>query len=365
MTFYGTHQSNKLDNLINYFKVKKRSILLVIVVLTFVNIFAQEQQAQNSESIIVMSEDDINSLVKTLKAYKTKKKQKAYNSPQLKLDDVQRKSITSNSDFETQYLRNEIKKLEQQLAQTNNSNSSLNKSYNDDVTASLQERELKNLKYELEQLRSRLNYNSPRDNSDMVVVTPANQGNYLPAQRETIIRETSSANNDDNKLVRAKLDSLNLLFKSMQNNSGDNYGEDFTALENRIEALKNELLAKNNAPTAYDALVSKYKGFSKAIYFDNNSTLLNKESQVLIDELFTILNENDNIDVVVKGFASNKGNALYNESLSMKRTEAVKKALILKGIHPTRVLTQYHGIDYSASKDIYARRVELSVLIRK
>jgi outer membrane protein OmpA-like peptidoglycan-associated protein len=55
--------------------------------------------------------------------------------------------------------------------------------------------------------------------------------------------------------------------------------------------------------------------------------------------------------VYLKGFASNKGNPVYNQNLSLQRTENVKKYLVKKGIHPSRILTQYHGIDYGATKE--------------
>jgi outer membrane protein OmpA-like peptidoglycan-associated protein len=64
---------------------------------------------------------------------------------------------------------------------------------------------------------------------------------------------------------------------------------------------------------------------------------------------------------VFKGFASNKGNPVYNQNLSLQRTENVKKYLVKKGIHPSRILTQYM-LDYGATKEELARRVELSLL---
>jgi outer membrane protein OmpA-like peptidoglycan-associated protein len=62
----------------------------------------------------------------------------------------------------------------------------------------------------------------------------------------------------------------------------------------------------------------------------------------------------------LKGFAS-KGNPVYNQNLSLQRTENVKN-IWLKGIHPSRILTQYHGIDYGAKEEL-ARRVELSLSV--
>jgi outer membrane protein OmpA-like peptidoglycan-associated protein len=79
-----------------------------------------------------------------------------------------------------------------------------------------------------------------------------------------------------------------------------------------------------------------------------------------LDEVVTILKSKNRC--VFKGFASNKGNPVYNQNLSLQRTENV---MVKKGIHPSRILTQYHGIDYGATKEELARRVELSFIIRK
>lgn len=49
----------------------------------------------------------------------------------------------------------------------------------------------------------------------------------------------------------------------------------------------------------------------------------------------------------------------------MQRTEAVKQWLVMQGVHPIRVLTSYHGIDYNQTSDEKARRVEVTFIIRK
>jgi hypothetical protein len=51
--------------------------------------------------------------------------------------------------------------------------------------------------------------------------------------------------------------------------------------------------------------------------------------------------------------SSNKGNPVYNQNLSLQRTENVKKYLVKKGIHPSRILTQYHGIMAPLKKSLH------------
>jgi outer membrane protein OmpA-like peptidoglycan-associated protein len=115
----------------------------------------------------------------------------------------------------------------------------------------------------------------------------------------------------------------------------------------------------------YAELMEKFDSFKREVYFDNNSKIIKENQSKTLDQIITILKSTEKIDVYLKGFASNIGNPLYNQNLSVQRTETVKKYLVKQGIHPARILTQYHGIDYSETKDELARRVELSFIIRK
>ncbi|CAM3677936.1 OmpA family protein [Flavobacterium gelidilacus] len=121
-------------------------------------------------------------------------------------------------------------------------------------------------------------------------------------------------------------------------------------------------IMKNNISN-YDLLKSKFSDFQEKVYFNNNSSKI--EIFENIDSIISLLNSNENLDLYLKGFASNRGNATYNQALSFKRTEVIKRYLISKGIHPSRILSQFHGIDYESINEKEARRVELSFIIRK
>jgi outer membrane protein OmpA-like peptidoglycan-associated protein len=125
------------------------------------------------------------------------------------------------------------------------------------------------------------------------------------------------------------------------------------------------VIAKEEKDTVYSNLVEKYGGLKKMIFFDNNSAEVEPVNSKTIFEITSVINQNPNIDVYLEGFASKKGNPLYNEKLSLKRTKAVKEYLISKGVHPKRILSHYHGVDYNATDEKMARRVDLTFIIRK
>jgi len=131
------------------------------------------------------------------------------------------------------------------------------------------------------------------------------------------------------------------------------------------KSIRDTIVIENRVVSDYDDLVKKYSDSSQNILFDNNSAVINDSYFDILDQLVVLCNSNTKIDLFLKGFASKKGNVAYNQKLSMQRTESVKKYLIEKGIHPTRILSQYHGVDYASKNEENARRVTISYLIRR
>ncbi|WP_418262107.1 OmpA family protein [Flavobacterium faecale] len=132
-----------------------------------------------------------------------------------------------------------------------------------------------------------------------------------------------------------------------------------------IVSSKDTIVVEKKELSNYPELVKKYGSVTKPIYFENNSVVIDSSYHSVLNELKTISESTDKIDFYIHGYASQKGSPIYNERLSMRRTENVKKHLILKGIHPSRILTQYHGVDYSVQDESLARRVEIKFMIRK
>lgn len=355
-------------------------LLLLFVSLSAITTNAQQVEVDNSESIIVMSEDDIISLANTLrelkKNYTRSVSSSTANASNTKI------STSEKSALEVDYLKKQIVLLETQIKEyETDKNSTIKSSAAINNTNSLNQRELNSIKQDISQLRDLISQLAIKTKSDLTVIVPSTQlitkTEIMPVVTKTkivptvtkaemipvatVIKEQIPSENKENLALKRQLDSLTVLVKNFKE---VDYTKDFKTLENRIEELKKELALKEVAqPVVDENAINKYKEFTRDIYFSNNSKVLNDQSTKVVDELNEILTKNNNIDLVVKGFASNKGAALYNENLSMMRTESVKKALILKGINPLRILTEYHGIDYNAKAD-KARRVEISIIVR-
>lgn len=324
--------------------IKKISLL---VLLFSANIFsAQEQPKTNKEkeSMVVISEDDLTSLIKIVKKHKKQKAIIALNNRYSK--EIPLSESTKKSTLELDYLKTEIALLEKKLADLNNSETS--RKFSDKRLVS---KEIKNLEDEINQFKSII---QKLDKESLVVTLPNTQ----------MSQSKESDSHKNNQFIKQKLDSLYKVLNNIKETDNPNYQKDFDALLERVNELKNNIPAKNTAPSTYDNLVSKYKNFNKTIYFASNSIRLNAEASQVVEELVSLLSDTK-LDIIIKGFASNKGSALYNNNLSMQRAEEVKKALMIRGVHPTRVFTQYHGIDYHAENTTKARRVEVSILVRK
>lgn len=316
-------------------------------------------KAQEKQSIVVISEAQIASLTDVLRKYKKNKREVNYTSEDILLYN---REAMPKSTFELDYLRQQIALLEARLQKNVNKKES---EILDNKSVSYRD----------------ITPQQPRNTAGTnVVVVPSSKKNVGYLNLDTSSKNDNLAYAE----LKAKLDSLYVFAKAEKINAKNsekavnpnlegnlayvkqpNYDNAFAELQNRMDSLHSTMEAKKNGLTKYEILKAKYKGFKREIYFANNATRLDAEAQEIVEVIYDVMDSNDHLDIIVKGFASDVGNSRYNEQLSMQRTEAVKKGLMLRGIHPTRVLTQHHGIDYKATNAESARRVELSFLVRR
>lgn len=141
--------------------------------------------------------------------------------------------------------------------------------------------------------------------------------------------------------------------------------QDFMKGLNPDNQTKETIIFESSFSSDYRALVEKYGSIKNQVFFDNNATTIKDSDKIQLEKMIGLLNQEENLDLYLIGFASQKGSVIHNQKLSAKRTEVIKEFLISKGIHPTRILTQYHGIDYSTDDEATARRVDASYIIRK
>jgi len=81
------------------------------------------------------------------------------------------------------------------------------------------------------------------------------------------------------------------------------------------------------------------------IQFASDSARIEAASEPLVDRAYKLLTENPGLSVEISGHTSAEGNADRNMDLSIERAEAVKAALVKRGIAAARLLTVGHGAD--------------------
>ena len=79
------------------------------------------------------------------------------------------------------------------------------------------------------------------------------------------------------------------------------------------------------------------------LFFDFNSDAIMPESFAAIERLYEFLKQNPRIKVTLEGHTDNVGSSSYNLDLSKRRANAVRQALIDKGIKPERIMSIGQG----------------------
>jgi outer membrane protein OmpA-like peptidoglycan-associated protein len=79
------------------------------------------------------------------------------------------------------------------------------------------------------------------------------------------------------------------------------------------------------------------------VLFDTGRSELNPGAGRKLDQLAQFLNEHKDRRVQIDGFTDSVGTDSYNEDLSRHRADAVKSALLVRGIDSSRISTQGYG----------------------
>jgi len=103
------------------------------------------------------------------------------------------------------------------------------------------------------------------------------------------------------------------------------------------------------------------------VNFDFNKATLRSESYPILDNAAAILLSHSDVNVEIQGHTDQIGSDKYNDGLSQRRAETVKKYLIAKGVNASRLTTVGKGKRDLLFKEMdpvsrfYNRRVEFHV----
>ena len=79
------------------------------------------------------------------------------------------------------------------------------------------------------------------------------------------------------------------------------------------------------------------------VFFDTNSTTLSQQGSMTVTEAANVAKSMANSRVGVTGFTDTDGSPAYNQQLSVRRADAVRKALVSNGIAPQAITVNGSG----------------------
>ena len=135
--------------------------------------------------------------------------------------------------------------------------------------------------------------------------------------------------------------------------------------EAELDAALEESRANNRASIERDkentdVLLATFKG---DVFFDFDSAALKPGAYAEIDRAAPVLQKYDHTAIQVEGHTDQVGSETYNQKLSERRAEAVKNALVQRGIDPRRIRYVGFGESQPISTDnAMNRRVTLRII---
>jgi outer membrane protein OmpA-like peptidoglycan-associated protein len=120
-------------------------------------------------------------------------------------------------------------------------------------------------------------------------------------------------------------------------------GNQIAAYMDRQEQALRDAMAESDAVNiqrTQDVLTATFKG---DIFFDLDSSTLKPGAYSEIDRVSNVLNNYPQTTIRVEGHTDSTGPEDYNQRLSEKRAEAVKSALIQRGMDPKRIQAVGYG----------------------
>lgn len=100
---------------------------------------------------------------------------------------------------------------------------------------------------------------------------------------------------------------------------------------------------------------------------DFNKSKIRPDSMVVIQEAAARLNQQGNLAVLVEGHSDAKGSPEYNQALSVRRAESVRKALVQLGVAQGRIVVVGKGssepIASSATREGRARNRRVVLVV--
>jgi OmpA-OmpF porin, OOP family len=180
-------------------------------------------------------------------------------------------------------------------------------------------------------------------------------------------------------VIIPEIGSLDVIDKSIEENSSI---ADEKIIENKVldaknieesKEITNKSIKANTSSNASSKLNEVQLSINnilstKKINFERRSTAITADSQIVVEEIAKILNDNPTFKIEVAGHTDSRGSDSLNKQISQDRASSVRDVLISLGINKDRVTAVGYGEEFPIAKDDenglseINRRVEFNIL---
>ena len=186
-----------------------------------------------------------------------------------------------------------------------------------------------------------------RDSDRDAIVLPARS----KGQKQTIVQQPVVDNSSSDSLLRELQQELAALRAAQQAQPAQ---QPQVIIQ---QPLQPEVQTKTEVRT--DTVVVSY--FKRQVFFAVGKSDLLPEARLALNEVYRVLAGDPDMKLYLTGYASPEGNALVNERLSKRRSQAVLDYLIACGVSPDRLISIAGGVDRNTDLKSSARRVDIEL----
>ena len=194
-----------------------------------------------------------------------------------------------------------------------------------------------------------------RESDRDAIVLPARS----KGQKQTIIQQPVVDNSSSDSLLRELQQELAALRAAQQAQPAQQPQVIIQQPAPTIiqQPLQPEVQTKTEVRT--DTVVVSY--FKRQVFFPVGKSDLLPEARLALNEVYRVLAGDPDMKLYLTGYASPEGNALVNERLSQRRSQAVLDYLIACGVSPDRLISIAGGVDRNTDLKSSARRVDIEL----
>lgn len=194
-----------------------------------------------------------------------------------------------------------------------------------------------------------------RESDRDAIVLPARS----KGQKQTIIQQPVVENSSSDSLLRVLQQELVALRAAQQAQPAQQPQVIIQQPAPTViqQPLQPEVQTKTEVRT--DTVVVSY--FKRQVFFAVGKSDLLPEARLALNEVYRVLAGDPDMKLYLTGYASPEGNALVNERLSQRRSQAVLDYLIACGISPDRLISIAGGVDRNTDLKSSARRVDIEL----